>query len=120
MAPAQRRFYQSAQGDQGAPKRKSVTPVTAFSLGLHLLWVGGVRQEAHMQRPLTLALVLAGVFFLGMIVGYTHVQPEQFEASQPLRQPRGRAPTIDHLHTGRARPPLAVLAGHEKDFCRLL
>jgi hypothetical protein len=29
-----------------------------------------------MQRPLTLALVLAGVFFLGMIVGYTHVQPE--------------------------------------------
>jgi hypothetical protein len=50
---------------------------------------GGVRQEAHMQRPLTLALVLAGVFFLGMIVGYTHVQPEQFEASQPLRQPRG-------------------------------
>jgi len=30
-----------------------------------------------MQRPLTLALVLAGVFFLGMIVGYTHVQPEQ-------------------------------------------
>jgi hypothetical protein len=30
-----------------------------------------------MQRPLTLALVLAGVFFLGMIVGYTHVQPER-------------------------------------------
>jgi hypothetical protein len=26
-----------------------------------------------------------------MIVGYTHVQPEQFEASQPLRQPRGWA-----------------------------
>jgi hypothetical protein len=42
-----------------------------------------------MQRPLTLALILAGVFFLGMIVGYTHVQPEQFEASQPLQQPRG-------------------------------
>jgi hypothetical protein len=89
MAPAQRRFYQSAQGDHGAPKRKSVTPVTAFSLGLHLLWVGRSSKEAHMQRPLTFALVLAGVFFLGMIVGYTHVQPEQFEASQPLRQPRG-------------------------------
>jgi hypothetical protein len=71
-----------------ASKRKSVTPVTVFSLSLHLLW-GGVRQEAHMHRPLTLALALAGVFFLGMIVGYTHVQPEQFEASQPLRQPRG-------------------------------
>jgi hypothetical protein len=42
-----------------------------------------------MQRPLTLALILAGVFFLGMMVGLTHVQPEQFEASQPLRQPRG-------------------------------
>jgi hypothetical protein len=42
-----------------------------------------------MHRPLTLALLLAGVFFLGMIVGYTRVQPEQFEASQPLRQPRG-------------------------------
>src|SRR4029453_5026108 len=38
--PAQRRFYQFAQGDHGAPKRKSVTPVTAFSVGLHLLWVG--------------------------------------------------------------------------------
>jgi hypothetical protein len=42
-----------------------------------------------MQRPLILALVLAGVFFLGMMVGYMHVQPEQLEASQPLRQPRG-------------------------------
>jgi hypothetical protein len=29
-----------------------------------------------MQRPLTLALVLAGVFFLGMMVGYTHVQTD--------------------------------------------
>ena len=42
-----------------------------------------------MQRPLTLALVLAGVFLLGLIVGYTHVQPWQFEVSQPLHQPRG-------------------------------
>jgi hypothetical protein len=30
-----------------------------------------------MQRPVTLALVLAGVFFLGMMVGYTHVRPDQ-------------------------------------------
>jgi hypothetical protein len=29
--------YQSAQGDHGALKRKSVTPVTAFSPSLHLL-----------------------------------------------------------------------------------
>jgi hypothetical protein len=34
-------------------------------------------------------LVLAGVFFLGLMVGFTHVHPEQLEASQPLRQPRG-------------------------------
>ena len=54
-----------------------------------------------MQRPLTLALVLAGVFFLGMIVGYTHVQPEQFEASQPLRQPRGGAARAMTRYKGR-------------------
>jgi hypothetical protein len=42
-----------------------------------------------MQRPLTLALVLAGVFLFGMIVGYTHIQPWQLEVSQPLRHPRG-------------------------------
>jgi hypothetical protein len=41
-----------------------------------------------MRRPLIFVLVLAGVYFLGVIVGFTHVQPEQFEASQPLRQPR--------------------------------
>ena len=83
MAPAQRRFYQSA-------KTKKCDPSHSLFAG-PAPTVGGeeARQESDMQRPLTLALVLAGVFFFGMIVGYTHVQPWQLEASQPLRQPRG-------------------------------
>jgi hypothetical protein len=28
-----------------------------------------------MRRPLIFALVLAGVFFLGVIIGFTHMQP---------------------------------------------
>jgi len=42
-----------------------------------------------------------------MMVGLTHVQPEQFEASQPLRQPRGEHP-LARLTRSKALSPATV------------
>jgi hypothetical protein len=69
-------------------KNAKVAPDTLLFAGPPYYRWRRVDRRPHAKAP-NFCVGPSGVFFLGVIVGFTHVQPEQFEASQPLRQPRG-------------------------------